>query len=199
MKLVVGLFFSFFLLGCTQVDNYRYSSEENLQYLTDLANNGDTEAQGLLVYIYEGRDDSFSQAEAVKWYQKLAEKGVLNAQILLADRYLTGKGVSQNYPEAIRWYTEAANKNSDIAQFQLAKIYINGRGVRQDYNKAFKLLTLSANQNNSEAQILLASAYFQGQGVQKNSAAAKHWFGVACDNQNAMGCEGYKLLNMNGF
>ena len=46
-------------------------------------------------------------AEAQRWYQKAAELGGSNGMTSLADFYVNGKGVEQNYDEGVRLYKSA--------------------------------------------------------------------------------------------
>jgi TPR repeat protein len=46
--------------------------------------------------------------EAVKWYRKAAEQGVVDGQYNLGWMYDKGKGVVQDYKEAVKWYRKAA-------------------------------------------------------------------------------------------
>ena len=77
---------------------------------TPLAENGGSDAQYNLGYLYEnGKGVPQDYAEAVRWYRLAAEQGDASAQNNLGNKYLEGKGVPQDYAEAINWYRLAAD------------------------------------------------------------------------------------------
>lgn len=53
-------------------------------------------------------DDAGRMDEAVKWYRKAAEKGVVPAMHILANCYSTGNGVEQDFYEAAKWWKKEA-------------------------------------------------------------------------------------------
>ena len=54
-------------------------------------------------------------AEAVKWYQTAAEKGVAEAQVNLGFRYAIGQGVPQDLVRAHMWSNLAAAQGVEMA------------------------------------------------------------------------------------
>jgi TPR repeat protein len=53
--------------------------------------------------------------EAVKWYQKAADQGDVDAQFNLGVMYAEGEGVEQDYVTAYTWYNIAAAKGDTQA------------------------------------------------------------------------------------
>ena len=49
-----------------------------------------------------------SYAEAAKWYRRAAERGHVDAQLLLGLLYRKGRGVQTDYVQAHMWYNLAA-------------------------------------------------------------------------------------------
>ena len=79
----------------------------------------------------------------VKIVNPLAIEGEVWAQNWLADAYLLGQGVAQDYAEAAKWYRLAAQQGNSSAQSNLGAMYANGQGVVQDYVKAHSWYQLS--------------------------------------------------------
>lgn len=76
--------------------------------------------------------------KGLECYKKAAEKGSLEAQLALGDRYRRGTEVEKDEQEAFRWYWQAAGQGNVDAQFWLGYAYDHGRGVEQDYKEAMK-------------------------------------------------------------
>lgn len=70
--------------------------------------------------------------EALKWYKKAAEGGLIDAQSELGFMYLKGEGVTVNKTEAIRWLSNAGQSGDVMAQYTLGYMYKNGDGIPRD-------------------------------------------------------------------
>ena len=68
------------------------------------------------------------------------------AQIILANCYIEGIGVEQDYAKAVTIYEEYTEQGYAIAQNNLGVCYYNGKGVKQDYVKAVYWYTKSVGQ-----------------------------------------------------
>jgi TonB family protein len=76
---------------------------------------------------------------------KAAEQGDVEAQLRLANEYLTGQNIAQNSSEAIKWYTKAAEQGDPAAQSELCILYTGGIvGIRKDYIQAYMWLEIAA-------------------------------------------------------
>jgi len=78
--------------------------------------------------------------EAIKWYQRAAQKGNAKAQLNMGALYAEGNGVEKNDIEAVEWYRKAAKDGYDKALYNLALMYKDGRGVPRDYQEAEKII-----------------------------------------------------------
>ena len=56
------------------------------------------------------------EAEAVKWFRKVAEQNVAGAQFSLGFCYAIGQGVTEDDAEAVKWFRKAAEQNLADAQ-----------------------------------------------------------------------------------
>jgi TPR repeat protein len=118
----------------------------------------------------------------VKIVNPLAIEGEVWAQNWLADAYLLGQGVAQDYAEAAKWYRLAAEQGDASAQNSLAFMYDTGKGVKKDYAEAAKWYRLAAQQGNSSAQSNLGAMYANGQGVAQDYVKAHSWYQLSTLN-----------------
>jgi TPR repeat protein len=78
---------------------------DQLTRIRRLAEEGDSEAQFDLGYVYEEGDGvPQDDAEAARWYRKAAEQGNADAQFNLGYMHREGRGVPQDFVEAARCY-----------------------------------------------------------------------------------------------
>jgi TPR repeat protein len=82
---------------------------------------GYTAAEKVLGDMYvQGMYVPQSDAEAVKWYRKAAEQGLVEAQVALAHMYLTGRGVAKDPAEADNWLLKAVERGDSETLNKLA-------------------------------------------------------------------------------
>ena len=67
--------------------------------------------------------------EAINWYRKAAEQGIVEAQENLGYLYLKGDRVPKDRTEAAKWYRKAAEQGVAIDQNMLGLFYIKGDGI----------------------------------------------------------------------
>jgi TPR repeat protein len=85
-----------------------------------------------------------------------AEQGNAVAQFNLGNRYLNGRGVTQDNKTAFKWYKLAAEQGDAWAQSILASMYAAGDGVIQDFILAHMWLSISASNGRESAALHLA-------------------------------------------
>jgi hypothetical protein len=78
--------------------------------------------------------------------QPLAEQGHAEAQTLLGDLYLSGRGVEGDAAAAVTWYWAARKQGYAPAMRALAKCYEVGLGVPRDMTAAERLYADAAQQ-----------------------------------------------------
>ena len=92
----------------------------------------DAYEDGLAAYLAR------NYANAVKFWEPVAEAGNAGAQNSMGVLYQNGQGVPKDEAMAAKWFLRAAlNGNSD-AQLNLGSMYENGRGVARDLVRAHK-------------------------------------------------------------
>lgn len=105
--------------------------------------------------------------EAIKNYQKAAQKGNADAACSLGFIYLSGEGGAENINDGIKYMRQAADANpgNDVAQFNVGYMYENGLyNVPKDEKRAFAYYQKSARQKNSDAICALGLFYYNGKG-----------------------------------
>jgi localization factor PodJL len=68
--------------------------------------------------------------------RKAAALGDANAEFVIANRYLNGEKVQQDFEKAAYWYGKAAAQGLAPAQYRVATMYERGRGVAKDVKAA---------------------------------------------------------------
>jgi len=147
------------------------------------AQGGHPDAQfrvALMLHIGSGVPKNIQ--EAVRWYKRAADQGVVLAQVDLGTMYARGDDIPQDYKEAARWFGMAAAQGNADAQFGLAVAYRHGHGVPQNQAEATRLVGLAARQGHAKAQLILGAAYMDGLwGVVQNYVEAVRWLRLAAD------------------
>lgn len=116
---------------------------------------------------------------------KLADKGDVNAQLLLGYSYLYGEnGASVNYDKSFEYYAKAAMQNDSVGLNNLGSLYYSGIGIGRNSAKAAVLFEKAANLGNPEAAVNLGFILISGNGVKKNLSLAMDYFEKAAAEKN---------------
>lgn len=115
-------------------------------------------------------------SEALPVLQRSANSGNAEAERYLADMYLNGSGVAQNYEQARRWYERAAHGGNIAAMTDLGHIYDYGWGVPQDYVQARQWYEKASAFQNAVAMADLGRLYQDGRGVPQDYGQARQWY-----------------------
>lgn len=199
---------------CNYAPDCIEKAELNIQSITKLANQGYATAQVILGIYYANGDaveqdkskalqfvgkaatQKLSEAQLVmgmweddiekgiKWLEQAAEQDNPTALMGLANLYIEGEHMKQDYSKALNLYERAA-RLSTAAQFLLGNIYWDSKLVNPNKEKAIQLFTTAAENNDIEAQMILGSLYMDGDGVNKDYVQSLHWFTKAAEQGNA--------------
>jgi len=136
-----------------------------------------------LDYLFGRNDSQKDTTKAIKFLERSATLGVVEAQFSLGNIYYNGiNGITKDIAKAIKNWTLAGNNNHLDANLRMASLYYNGLDTRKDHNKAFMHYSLAASHGNSQAQYMLAKMYKLGQGVLKDKKLAREWLFKASNN-----------------
>ncbi|WP_026613321.1 peptidoglycan-binding protein [Ensifer aridi] len=127
----------------------------------------------------EGRGVEKDLAEAVKWYQRAADAGVVPAEYRLANLYEKGAGVARDAAKAKELYRKAAAAGNASAIHNLAVMLASGRDGAPDFAEAGKWFEKAANLGVRDSQFNLAVLYARGNGVAQSLEESYKWFAIA--------------------
>lgn len=122
--------------------------------------------------------------EALKWYRRAADQNMAEAEIKIANFYLTGTGVPRDLKMANEWLLRASDHGSAKADNFLGDSYLTGRGVEKNADTAARYYLKAANANIANSQITIGGLYVQGLGVPKDIDEGYFWLLVAQGNSN---------------
>jgi len=105
-----------------------------------------------------------------------ADRGNVEAQVLLASRLEIGKDIEQNIPQALALYNKAAAQNHVGAMMSLAEVYVQGKIVSRNYSEAFEWCRKAANLDADYSQFVLGIMYTKGIGVTRDYSEAQKCF-----------------------
>ena len=115
---------------------------------------------------YQAPNQSLRQwwPNAVKYLEKAAEQGHMEAQIRLGFMYSWRStkeelGIQDADARSVFWFRKAAEQGDTNAQIHLSRYYRDGTGVEQDYDRALYWCNQAAEQNDVEAMNELRYLY----------------------------------------
>ncbi|KAF5291355.1 hypothetical protein FQA39_LY03506 [Lamprigera yunnana] len=137
----------------------------------------------LLDELENGYTSGILDNDLIEYYQLLAEKGDIQAQVGLGQlHYQGGRGVDLDYQKAKHYFTQAANAGNAVAMAYLGKIYLDGSDeIKQDNETAFKYFKKASDLNNPVGQSGLGLMYLYGRGVEKDYVKAHKYFVAAAE------------------
>ncbi|KAJ8963435.1 hypothetical protein NQ318_018915 [Aromia moschata] len=137
----------------------------------------------LLDELENGYTSGILDNDLIEYYQLLAEKGDVQAQVGLGQlHYQGGRGVDLDYQKAMHYFTQAANAGNAMAMAYLGKIYLDGSDeVQADNETAFKYFKKASDLNNPVGLSGLGLMYLYGKGVDKDYSKAHQYFLAAAD------------------
>lgn len=113
-----------------------------------------------------------TEEERVGRILPMAEKGNVDAQLIVAEAFFHGRGVATNREEAVVWYKRAAESGSHDAEASLGLCALRGWGCPKSYDAAVDWFIRAAEARNLSAISNLAFCYMNGFGVERDEAEA---------------------------
>lgn len=132
----------------------------------------------LLDELENGFSAGILDNDLINYYQLLADKGDVQAQVGLGQlHYQGGRGVDLDYKKAMQYFKQAADANNPIAMAYLGKIYLDGSDeVKADNDTAFKYFKRASDLKNPVGMSGLGLMYLYGRGVEKDYSKAHSYF-----------------------
>ncbi|NP_001090027.1 sSEL1L adaptor subunit of ERAD E3 ubiquitin ligase L homeolog precursor [Xenopus laevis] len=130
-----------------------------------------------------GMASGMLEEDLIQYYQFLAEKGDVQAQVGLGQLHLHGgRGVEQNHQRAFEYFNQAANAGNSHAMAFLGKMYSEGSdSVTQSNETALQYFRKAADMGNPVGQSGLGMAYLYGRGVPVDYELALKYFQKAAE------------------
>ncbi|VVC88578.1 unnamed protein product [Leptidea sinapis] len=127
--------------------------------------------------------------DLIEYYQLLAEKGDVQAQVGLGQLHFQGgRGVTLDLQKALHYFQQAASAGNSIAHGYLGKIYLEGGdGIQANNETALNYFKKAAELNNPIGQSGMGLMYLQGRGVPKDPQMAFKYFTMAANQGWAEG------------
>jgi TPR repeat protein len=130
---------------------------------------------------------STESAQSIATLKDQTASGDAHAQSRLADAYVYGKGVPQDYSQAAFWYRKAAEQGSAGAQYSLGVLWDGGLGLPEDHSQAAAWYRKAANQGDADSESNLGELYDNGEGVTQDHVLAASWYRKAAEHGSAAG------------
>lgn len=154
--------------------------------LRDAALKGDPKAAYEIASRYaDGKGVTANYAEAVKWYDRAAQRGLVPAMFRLGSLYEKGLGVPKDVGAAKRSYIAAAEGGNAKAMHNLAVLFADGGGQGPDYKTASEWFRKAADYGLADSQYNLAVLFARGIGVEQNLVESYKWFSLAAAQGDA--------------
>ncbi|XP_060908334.1 protein sel-1 homolog 1 [Labrus mixtus] len=130
-----------------------------------------------------GSTSGMLEEDLIQYYQFLAEKGDVQAQVGLGQLHLHGgRGVEQNHQRAYDYFNQAANAGNTHAMAFLGKMYSEGSEyLPQNNETALQYFKKASDLGNPVGQSGLGMAYLYGRGVPVNYELALKYFQKAAE------------------
>jgi uncharacterized protein len=136
---------------------------------------------------------------AFQIYYALAERGHSDAQYKVAEMYMEGKGIGQDYKEALKWVVKSAKQGNMEAQYELGTLCERSEKFNDEIvqririsektpngiHQAIKWYEISAEGGHIPSQIRLGCLYRDSQEVGHDVRKALKWFSKAAKTGNA--------------
>jgi localization factor PodJL len=127
----------------------------------------------------EGKGIAANYDEAVKWFDRAAQAGVVPAIFRLGTFYEKGLAVRKDVDIARRYYVHAAGRGNAKAMHNLAVLEADGGGKGANYDSAVQWFRKAADRGVADSQYNLGILYARGIGVEQNLAESYKWFSLA--------------------
>ena len=130
-----------------------------------------------------GQSSGMLDNDLIEYYQLLADKGDVQAQVGLGQlHYQGGRGVHMDHANALNYFQQAADAGNAIAMAFLGKMYLEGgAAVAQNNETALKYFKKASALGNPVGQSGLGLMYLYGKGVEVDYKKAFDYFQKAVE------------------
>ncbi|WP_258094213.1 tetratricopeptide repeat protein [Salipiger pentaromativorans] len=122
------------------------------------------------------------KAQGVRFCQRAAELGNIQAMTNLGVSYVQGEGVAADPETGLRWLCRAADAGDTGAQFNAATLLSAGKLVEKDLPRAVDYYRMAAEAGYFPAQARLGFCYRNGSGTARDRRKAFLWLTLAAQH-----------------
>ncbi|MDR3469867.1 MAG: hypothetical protein P4M07_28390, partial [Xanthobacteraceae bacterium] len=133
----------------------------------------------------DGRGVPVNYDEAMKWFDRASDGGVVPAMFRLGTMYEKGLGGKKDIDAARRYYIRAAERGNAKAMHNLAVLDADGGARGPNYKSAAEWFRKAADHGVADSQFNLGILYARGIGVEQNLAESYKWFSLAAAQGDA--------------
>jgi len=131
-------------------------------------------------------------------YRQAAEKGVVEAQVMVAASVAAATPDAADQGQAFAWYQKAAESGLPSAQYIVGTYFESGKAGPADLQQAIAWYRKAARQGFAPAQTQLGLMYLRGDGVPKDNKQAFSWIARAAEQGDAEACHQLGLMYERG-
>ena len=130
------------------------NSFQALEWLTQAADNGHTQAALMAAELYASTNKGIEQNYelAIKFYEIAGQKNNADALNKLGLCYLLRTDAAPDDVHAFQCFEQAAQRGLAVAQYNLGNCYRYGKGTKPDLNKALVQYQQAADQGDEDAR-----------------------------------------------
>lgn len=139
---------------------------------------------------------SGDQKNAIAIYSRLANQGMPDAMVELADCYFHGKGVGVDWAAAFSLNSRAAEMGHPRGISNVGMAYRLGYGAPMDFAEAARWFMRAAQMGDAGGQFELGQYYYLGfGGIPQNSTRARYWYGLSKKQGNKKAADMLKMMD----
>jgi TPR repeat protein len=118
---------------------------------------------------------------ARQWVETAARLGSSEAQVVLGEWLLEGRGGPRDAEQAVRWFLKAASQQNPLAINMVGRCHENGWGVAEDQTRATGLYRQAADLGLATAMYNYANQLASGKGITQDHKKALGWHSAAAE------------------
>lgn len=120
-------------------------------------------------------------ALARQWLEAVARLGSGEAQVVLGQWLLEGRGGLRDADRAVQWFVKAVSQQHPLGINMMGRCYANGWGVSEDQTRATELYRQAADLGLAIAMYNYANQLASGKGIARDHKQALGWHSAAAD------------------
>lgn len=159
-------------------------SDTHLKLMQKSSDHGFGQASYELAERNLASHDADSKQQGIQWLIKAADQGNMVAAKKLADSYMSGTLVEQNYIEALKYAKKLADAGNSEGKLLTGKMHYYGYGTAKDEKLGRQYLDDAFKNGSMDAAVEIGTLLYD----KKDYNSAEKYFKSACEKKNPGGC-----------